>query len=73
MRKTFEGLPRTTTYIDDIAEGAKSIAKALEHLDGALRCVVLNGPRMDIKKCQFICNQVSFLGYIITTKAGFLT
>lgn len=66
MRKTFEGLPRTTAYIDDIAQGAKSITEALELLDEAFFHVVLNDLRMNIKKVQFICNEVFFLGYIIT-------
>lgn len=65
MRKSFEGLPRTATYMDDIGQGASSVSEVLDLLEQAL-CVVTNGLRMDIKICQFVRTKVSFLGYVIS-------
>ncbi|KAL1447847.1 hypothetical protein MTO96_044206 [Rhipicephalus appendiculatus] len=50
MRRTFDGLARTTTYMDDIAQGASTVSEALALLEEALRRVIRNGLRMDIEK-----------------------
>ncbi|KAK8779210.1 hypothetical protein V5799_019450 [Amblyomma americanum] len=66
MRDTFDGLKRTSTYMDDVGQGAASVPEALSLLDEALRRVVVNGLKMDIKKCQFVRDNISFLGYVIS-------
>lgn len=66
MRRTFEGLPRTSAYMDDVGQGAETVEDALELLDNALRRVVTNGLKMDIRKCQLIRSKIFFLGYQIT-------
>ncbi|KAL3179322.1 hypothetical protein MRX96_038215 [Rhipicephalus microplus] len=68
MRRTFDGLPRTTTYMDDVGQGATTVREALDLLNEALRRVVINGLKMDLRKCQLIQDEVSFLGYVISAE-----
>ncbi|KAL3177211.1 hypothetical protein MRX96_009901 [Rhipicephalus microplus] len=65
MRRTFDGLPMTATYMDDVGQGATTVREALDLLNEALRRVVINGLKMDIRKFQLIQDKVSFLGYVI--------
>ncbi|KAL3198262.1 hypothetical protein MRX96_053807 [Rhipicephalus microplus] len=68
MRRTFDGLPRTATYMDDVGQGATTVREALDLLNEALRRVVINGLKMDLRKCQLIQDKVSFLGYVISAE-----
>lgn len=68
MRRTFSGMKRTATYMDDIGQGASEIDEAIDLLEEALRRVVINGLKMDIAKCQIERTEVNFLGYIISAK-----
>ncbi|KAL3190959.1 hypothetical protein MRX96_019201 [Rhipicephalus microplus] len=68
MRRTFDGLPRTATYMDDVGKGATTVREALDLLNEALRRVVINGLKMDLRKCQLIQDKVSSLGYVIFAK-----
>ncbi|KAL3223429.1 hypothetical protein MRX96_004839 [Rhipicephalus microplus] len=68
MRRTFDGLPRTATYMDDVGQGATTVREALDLLNEALRRVVINGLKMDLRKCQLIKDKVSFLGYVISAE-----
>ncbi|KAL3188254.1 hypothetical protein MRX96_003583 [Rhipicephalus microplus] len=45
--------------------GATTVREALDLLNEALRRVVINGLKMDLRKCQLIQDKVSFLGYVI--------
>ncbi|KAL3183246.1 hypothetical protein MRX96_034294 [Rhipicephalus microplus] len=67
MCRKFDGLPRTATYMDDVGQGATTVREALDLLNEALRRVVINGLKMDLRKCQLIPDKVSFLGYVIFT------
>ncbi|KAL3226873.1 hypothetical protein MRX96_024593 [Rhipicephalus microplus] len=58
-------MPRTATYKDDVGQGATKVREALDLLNEALRRVVINGLKMDLRKCQLIQDKVSFLGYVI--------
>ncbi|KAL3218919.1 hypothetical protein MRX96_031280 [Rhipicephalus microplus] len=65
MRRTFDGLLRTATYMYDVGQGATTVREALDLLNEALRRVVINGLKMDLRICQLIQDKVSFLGYVI--------
>ncbi|KAL3248810.1 hypothetical protein MRX96_056350 [Rhipicephalus microplus] len=65
VRRTFDGLLRTATYMDDVGQGATTVREALDLLNEALRRVVINGLKMDLQKCQLIQDKVSFQGYVI--------
>ncbi|KAL3218911.1 hypothetical protein MRX96_031272 [Rhipicephalus microplus] len=65
MRRTFDGLPRTAKYMDDVGQGATTVREVLDLLNEALRRVVINGLKMDLQKFQLIQDKVSFLGYVI--------
>ncbi|KAL1483330.1 hypothetical protein MTO96_012739 [Rhipicephalus appendiculatus] len=65
MRRTFDGLARTTTYMDDIAQGASTVSEALALLEEALRRVIRNGLKMDIEKCQFAATNHRFARWTI--------
>ncbi|KAL3236393.1 hypothetical protein MRX96_048240 [Rhipicephalus microplus] len=51
--------------MDDVGQGATTVREALDLLNEALRRVVINGLKMDLRKCQLIQDKVSFLGYVI--------
>ncbi|KAL3218088.1 hypothetical protein MRX96_006067 [Rhipicephalus microplus] len=68
MRRTFDGLPRIATYMDDVGQGATTVREALDMLNEALWRVVINGSKMDLRKCQLIQDKVSFLGYVISAE-----
>ncbi|KAL3204195.1 hypothetical protein MRX96_041367 [Rhipicephalus microplus] len=68
MRRTFDGLPRTATYMDDVGQEVTTVTEALDFLNEALRRVVINGLKMDLRKCQLIQDKVSFLGYVISAE-----
>ncbi|KAL3228348.1 hypothetical protein MRX96_024009 [Rhipicephalus microplus] len=68
MRRTFDGLPRTATYMDDVGQGATTVREAFNLLNEALRRVVINGLKMDLRKCQLIQDKVSLLGYVISAE-----
>lgn len=67
MRRTFDGLRGTSTYMDHVGQGAATVSEALTLLDEAFRRVVINGLKMDIRKCQFVRDRIAFLGYIIAS------
>ncbi|KAL3255393.1 hypothetical protein MRX96_017306 [Rhipicephalus microplus] len=45
--------------------GATTVREALDFLKEALRRVVINGLKINLRKCQLIQDNVSFLGYVI--------
>ncbi|KAL3203684.1 hypothetical protein MRX96_053202 [Rhipicephalus microplus] len=51
--------------MDDVGQGATTVREALDLLNEAPRRVVINGLKMDLRKCQLIQDKVSFLGYVI--------
>ncbi|KAL3203295.1 hypothetical protein MRX96_053259 [Rhipicephalus microplus] len=54
--------------MDDVGQGATTVGEALDLLNEALRRVVINGLKMDLRKCQLIQDKVSFLGYVISAE-----
>ncbi|KAK8774331.1 hypothetical protein V5799_011136 [Amblyomma americanum] len=68
MRRTFDGLSRTSTYMDDVGQGAVTVTEALDLLEEALKRIIVNGLRMDLRKWQFVQDKVQFRGYVITAE-----
>ncbi|KAL3226636.1 hypothetical protein MRX96_024836 [Rhipicephalus microplus] len=54
--------------MDDVGQEATTVREALDLLNEALRRVVINGLKMDLRKCQLIQDKVSFLGYVISAE-----
>ncbi|KAL3182220.1 hypothetical protein MRX96_007423 [Rhipicephalus microplus] len=54
--------------MNDVGQGATTVREALDLLNEALRRVVINGLKMDLRKCQLIQDKVSFLGYVISAE-----
>lgn len=52
-------------YIDDILIYSESIQEHMKHLDIVLRELDETGLKINIKKCQFIKTEVTYLGYLI--------
>jgi hypothetical protein len=52
-------------YMDDILIHARTVAGHLLRLLWALRCLHAAGLRINLKKCDFLQREVSFLGHII--------
>ncbi|KAL3255383.1 hypothetical protein MRX96_017298 [Rhipicephalus microplus] len=51
--------------MDDVGQGATTVREALDLLNEVLRRVVINGLKMNLRKCQSIQDNVSILGYVI--------
>ncbi len=68
MRRTFNVMKGTATYMDDTGQGAVTIDECIEMLNEALRGIVVNGLKIEVEKCQLVRTTVQFLGYIITAE-----
>lgn len=68
MRRTSNGLPPTTMYMDDVVQGACIVSKSLKLLGEAFHEVKLNSVKIDILKCQLFRDKVTFLKYVITNE-----
>jgi hypothetical protein len=55
-------------YFDDILIYSKEKAEHLEHLRQVLQTLREQKLYANLKKCSFLSNEVTFLGYIITSK-----
>ena len=53
-------------YIDDIIVFSKSMEEHLNHVDQVLQRIKDAGLKLSPKKCHFFCEQVVFLGHIVS-------
>ncbi|RWS23073.1 blastopia polyprotein-like protein, partial [Leptotrombidium deliense] len=68
MDKTYGKIQATSTYIDDVFQGSKSVSGAIQLLSEALEATKNCGLKMSLKKCQLVQSEVSFLGYLINNE-----
>lgn len=65
IRRTLDGLLQTTHYMDDVGQGARALPEAPETLEKVLDRGKQNGLWINLKKCQLICSEDTFLSYLI--------
>ncbi|RWS20098.1 hypothetical protein B4U80_10227, partial [Leptotrombidium deliense] len=65
MDKGYGKIPKTTTYIDDLCQGASSAKESLDLLERALEATEQCGLKISLKKCQLVQRNISFLGNIV--------
>ena len=55
-------------YIDDILIASKTFEEHLQHLAEVIDCLRKAGLRLKPKKCRFLCDEVSYLGHVISAR-----
>ncbi|RWS20467.1 hypothetical protein B4U80_00306, partial [Leptotrombidium deliense] len=65
MDHTYRKIPNTTTYIDDVCQGAKTVSECLDLLDQAWTETENRGLKMSLTKCQLVRKSISYLGYVL--------
>ena len=57
-----------TVYIDDVLIYSKSLREHLRHLELVLQRIAKVGLKLKPTKCKFICQEVEYLGHLITPR-----
>ena len=57
-----------TVYIDDVLMYSKSLREHLRHLELVLQRITKVGFKLKPTKCKFICQEVEYLGHLITPR-----
>lgn len=61
-----DGPDFVTVYIDDILIFSKSLEDHLQHLECVVKRIQKVGLKLKPSKCRFICQEVEYLGHVIT-------
>lgn len=65
----FEVRDYCVNYLDDLASiTTGSLQEHLKHIDIVLNKLAIAGLTCNLKKCEFLCERVNMLGYIISTE-----
>lgn len=56
-----------TAYIDDMLVYSNSLSEHRKHVDAVLQALMEAGLQLDIKKCEFEVQEVTYLGMIVST------
>ena len=55
-----------SVYLDDVTVFSESLQDYVSHLRAVLDCLKGAGLKLDPKKCKFVCDEVEYLGYLVT-------
>ena len=61
-----QGVPNVSVYLDDILVTGKTDTKHLEHLSEVLTRLESAGLRLKQQNCEFLLNEIEYLGHCIT-------
>lgn len=61
-----EGPDFVSVYLDFVLIFSETLDEHQEHLEPGIRCVEEAGMKLKLSKCQFVREDVKYLGYIIT-------
>ena len=53
-------------YIDDVIIFSRNVEDHLQHVDEVLTLLSKAGVSVKLKKCDFFCDPVSYLGHVVT-------
>lgn len=56
---------RVVVYFNDVLVYIESLEDHLKHLEGVLAGLVVESLQLNIKNCEFISNELKFLGFIV--------
>ena len=74
MQQVLQGLNPTegpsfvSVYIDDVLIFSRSLEEHLRHIGQVLDQLQAAGQKLKPSKCHFVCQQVEYLGHLITPK-----
>ena len=57
-----------SAYIDDILVFSSTLEEHLAHLELVMKCLEEVGLKLKPTKCHFACEEVEYLGHVITPK-----
>ncbi|KAG7301015.1 hypothetical protein JYU34_015388 [Plutella xylostella] len=66
LSNLLKGIPFTGVFIDDVIVGGRNIEEHLKSLEEVLRRLSENGLKLKKNKCEFMVDEVKYLGYIIS-------
>ena len=68
MDNLLQGIPNVLCYIDDILVTGSTLMQHMESLEEVLKRLASEGITVKYSKCEFLSNQVEYLGYVIDEK-----
>ena len=68
MNTVFQGLDMVFTFVDDVLIASDNITTHLKDIEMVLERLKQYGLRCSIKKCEWMKNEIEFLGFLITAE-----
>jgi hypothetical protein len=68
MDTAMRGLQNVLTYIDDVLIHSNTLDSHLQHMEAALKRLRQHNLKLNLLKCTFVTQQVSYLGHTLTAK-----
>lgn len=68
MESILEGIPGVAVFLDDIRVAGKNKEQHLERLEAVLRRLSEHNIQINIDKCAFFKDQITYCGYVISKK-----
>lgn len=68
MTNLFKSIPDVIVFYDDILIKSKSLDSHLKSVEQVFRILEMNGLKIKKEKCEFITDQVKYLGFIINKR-----
>jgi hypothetical protein len=63
MAKVFDGLDYVGLYLDDIVIASATFEDNMTHLTEVLHRLQIAGLTVKLRKCDFACNEIEYLGH----------
>lgn len=68
MVKLFEGVPNVTVFLDDILIHNSCLDSHIDTVNRVLQILKDNGLKIKKQKCDFLCEEVKYLGFIVSSE-----
>ena len=68
MDTLLQGILNVLCYIDDILVTGSTLTQHMKSLEEVLKRLTNEGIRVKYSECEFLTNQVEYLGYVIDEK-----
>ncbi|XP_045448702.1 uncharacterized protein K02A2.6-like [Melitaea cinxia] len=68
MVKLFEGVPNVTVFLDDILIHDSCLDSHIDTVNRVLQILKGNGLKIKKQKCDFLCEEVKYLGFIVSSE-----
>ncbi|XP_045451571.1 uncharacterized protein K02A2.6-like [Melitaea cinxia] len=68
MVKLFEGVPNVTVFLDDILIHNSCLDSHIDTVNRVLQILKGNGLKIKKQKCDFLCEEIKYLGFIVSSE-----